>query len=138
MDTPTYILFQNTRVFSWTCPKCVADEMPFHDCSVLSSSSSDTSRSDIFQSQCIGLPSLISPAGLRVANLNCCSLLSIADKVFTFLFIKVLTFLLLLKHGWTLPLVTMRFFLLTSSISIVCSDQNLNGGGIAFFLYHEE
>jgi len=29
VDAPTYISFQNARVFSWTCPKCVADEMPF-------------------------------------------------------------------------------------------------------------
>ena len=44
---------------------------------------------NISQSQCNVLPSLISPAGLRVANLNCCSLLSVADEVFDLFSIDV-------------------------------------------------
>ena len=43
VDACTYTSFQNVGVFNWSCPKCIADVMPFHDCSVLSSSSSDTS-----------------------------------------------------------------------------------------------
>ena len=133
MDTPTYISFQNARVFSWTCPKCVADEMPFHDCSVLSSSSSDTSRSDNSQSQCIDLPSLISPARLRLANINCRSLLSVADEVFD-LFMKQSIDVFAITETWLdSSIADNEIFPYTSSIIIVHSDRNRHGGGVAFF-----
>ena len=37
VDYQSYVAFQNAVTFNWLCPKCVANEMPFHDCSTLSS-----------------------------------------------------------------------------------------------------
>ena len=51
VDVHTHADFQSAVVFSWTCPRCIAGVMPFHDCSVLSCSSSDTSEA-ITVSQC--------------------------------------------------------------------------------------
>ena len=81
VDVRTYTSFQNLGVFNWDCPKCIADQMPFHDCSVLSSSSVDMSGS-VYQCDSIVLPSMTFCAALRIAHLNCHSLLSVADEVF--------------------------------------------------------
>ena len=65
--------------------KCVADELPFHDCSTLSSRgtsdsclSLSSSGSGILQ---FNLLPLSFTTALRVAHLNCRSLLSNADEV---------------------------------------------------------
>ena len=71
----------HSRMQRCLCPKCVAAVMPFHDCSVLSSSSSDMSDV-VSQYESIVLPRLTSSASLRIAYLNCHSLLSVADEVF--------------------------------------------------------
>ena len=87
MDYRSYVTYLNTVEFNWLCPRCVADMMPFHDCSTLSSSSRCTSVScSSLSTSCdssfiYDLPVLSSPAGLRVAHLNCHNLLSIADEV---------------------------------------------------------
>ena len=88
MDQRRYVTFQNANEFNWLFTKCVADEMPFHDCSFLSSKETSDNCSS-FGSPCnvssgmlqLDLPLLSSTAGLRVAHLNCRSLLSIADEV---------------------------------------------------------
>ena len=71
-------------MFNWLCPKCISDQLPFYDCSVLSSGTSDVcSISSSFSCETFqfDLPPLSSTAGLRVAHLNCRSLLSITDEV---------------------------------------------------------
>ena len=85
--------------------------------SVLSSSSSDTSET-VSQCESIDLPPLSSPAGLRVAHLNCRSLLSVADEVFDLFTHNCMDVLLLLRHGWTLQLMIMRYFL-TPQLSVL-------------------
>ena len=130
MDVCTYIIFQSAEVFHWTCPRCVAEIMPFHDCSILSSSSSDTSES---VSQCdFDLPCLSSPAGLRIAHLNCRSLLSIADEVFD-LFTHNHMDIVAVTETWLDPLNDdSEIFPYSSSINIVRNDCNRHGGGVAF------
>ena len=82
---PTDITFQNAEMFNWTCPRCIANVMPFHDCSLsfeLISPAAIAKSETVSQCESTDLPPLSSPAGLRVAHLNCRSLLSIADEVF--------------------------------------------------------
>ena len=78
---------------------------------VLSSSNSETSDS-VSQCGSIEFPCLSSPAGLRVANLNCCSLLSVSDEVYDLFTHLCIDTLLLLRYGWILLLLTVRFFLI--------------------------
>ena len=81
MDGQQYVIYQNAEVFNRLCPKCTFDQLPFHDCSVLSSGTSDVrSNSSTLISE-FDLPPLSSTAGLHVAHLNCRSLLSITDEV---------------------------------------------------------
>ena len=107
MDTCTYINFQNAKAFNWV----IADVMLFHDCSILSSSSSDTSET-VSQHQSFDFPNLSSPAGLKIAHLNCRSLLSIVDEAFDLFISNCMDDLLSLRHGWTLQLMIVRFFLI--------------------------
>ena len=83
LDIYAYKKFQNAEVFNWTCPGCLSNTLPFHDCSVLSSPSFP--ESDVAgHCKFVELP-LLSSSGLRVACLNCRSLLSITDEVFDLL-----------------------------------------------------
>ena len=64
VDICAYTKFQNTKVFSWTCSGCLSNTLPFHDCFVLSSTSS--TKSDVAgHCEFVEFP-LLSPAGLRV------------------------------------------------------------------------
>ena len=133
MDVSTYVLFQNSEVLSWTCPKCIADVMPFHDCSFLNSSGSEVSDS---MSQCgsIDLPCLSSPAGLRVAILNCRSLLSVADEVYE-LFVHQNVDILAVTETWLdSSIADSEIFPYMSSVKLVRRDRNCHGGGVAFLL----
>lgn len=104
------------------------DVMPFHDCSVLSSFSSGTSDS---VSQCGSIA-----AGLRIAHLNCHSLLSVADEVYDLLLIRVLMFLLLLRHGKTLLLLIVSFFLTPHLLTLFVMITIIMVAGLHFF-YHQ-
>ena len=131
MDARTYIVFQSAGVFDWTCPRCVAEIMPFHDCSILMSSSNcDTSES---VSQCdFDLPCLSSLAGLRIVHLNCCSLLSIADEMFD-LFTRNHMDIVAVIETWLDPSVDdSEIFPHSSSINIVRNDRNHHDCGVAF------
>lgn len=105
--------------------------MPFHDCSILSSSSSDTSESVV---QCdFDLPAcLLSSAGMRIAHLNCRSLLSIADEVFD-LFTYNHMDILAVTETWLDSSIDDCEIFPYSSI-IVCNDRNRRGSGVAFLL----
>ena len=75
----------------------------------------------------------LSSAGLRIVNLNCRSLLSIADEVFDLLLTIIWMFLLLLRHGWTLQLMTEIFpysvlYVMIKIIMVV---------GLLFFFHRE-
>ena len=32
VDNQRYVTNQNAEVFNWLCPKCVSNQLPFHDC----------------------------------------------------------------------------------------------------------
>ena len=71
VDQRRYATFQNAEEFNWLYPKCVADEMPFHDCSFLSSRGTSDGCSSFSSSGSLDsrmlqfdLPSLSSTAGL--------------------------------------------------------------------------
>ena len=81
MDSQKYVIYQNTKGFNWLCPKCTSDQLPFHDCSVLSSGTSDVYSNCSTLTNEFDLPPLSSTANLRVAHLNCSSLLSITDEL---------------------------------------------------------
>ena len=36
VDINAYKKFQNAEMFNWTCPGCLSNTLPFHDCAVLS------------------------------------------------------------------------------------------------------
>ena len=67
MDTCTCINFQSAESFNWACSRCISDVIPFHECSALNSSSSDTSET-VSQYQSFDFPNLLSPAGLSIAH----------------------------------------------------------------------
>ena len=69
-------------------------------------------------------------ADLRIAYLNCHSLLSIADEVSDMI---LLMCLLLLRLGWTLLLTIVKFFHIYHYFNIVCSDGNQHGGGLILY-----
>ena len=78
------------------------------------------------------LPSLTSPAGLRITHLNCHNLLSVADEVFN-LFTHQNINVFVATETWldsTIP--DSEVFPYTSSIYIVRNDCNRHGGGVVF------
>jgi len=79
VDSQQYVIYQNVKVFNWLCPKCTSDQLPFHDCSVLSRGTSDVYSNSSTLIIEFDFPLLSSTAGLRVAHLNCRSLLSITE-----------------------------------------------------------
>ena len=123
--------FQSSEAFNWPCPRCIADVMPFHDCSVLSCFSSDTFET-VSQYQSFNFPNLSSPACLRIAHLNCRSLF-IADEVFDLFIHNCMDVLLPLRYGWTLQLMVMRFFL-APHLSLQYKMIKIISGGVAFLL----
>ena len=82
-----YHCFQLQKHFSWTCPSCLSKALPFHDCSVLSSSDMEHYQGDVLDSMSIhNLPSPpTAHSFLKVAHLNCRSLLANSDDVFLFM-----------------------------------------------------
>ena len=131
VDQRRYATFQNAEEFNWLCPKCVAAEMPFHDCSFLSSrgtsdgcssfSSSSSLNSGILQ---FDLPSLSSTAGLRVAHLNCRSLLSIADEVSDLIVHNSIDVFAVTETWLDSSIEDREIFPYSFSINIVRNDRN--------------
>ena len=125
--------------FNWLCPKCVADVMPFHDCSTLNSSSDTSDSCSSLSTSSDGtiqydLPSLSSPAGLRVANLNCRSLLSIADELSDLIVHNSIDVFAVTETWLDSTIEDSEIFSYSFPINIVHNDRNCRGGGIAFLL----
>ena len=66
-----YCYFQELEVFSWCCPRCLVEQLPFHDCSVMSMSDSDFSCAGSDLSLCYPLKA----GTFHIAHLNCHSYL---------------------------------------------------------------
>ena len=133
MDACTYASFQCASMFNWTCPKCIADVMPFHDCSVLSSSLFNDTSSDVSQYESIILLKMTS-LGLRVAHLNCHSLLSVAEEVFDLFTHQSIDVFAITETWLDSPIADSEIFPYTPSINIIRNDRNRHGGGVAFLL----
>ena len=141
VDQHRYVTFQNANEFNWLCPKCVADEMPFHDCSFLSSKETSDNCSS-FGSPCnvssgmlqLDLPPLSSTAGLRVAHLNCRSLLSIADEVSDLIVHNSIDVFAVTETWLDSSIEDCEIFPYSFPINIVRNDRNRHGGGVAFLL----
>jgi len=78
-----YESFQVQFDFSWTCPSCLSKKIPFHDCSVLSSFDDCFQEVDLTSVSSYNSPVLHS--FLKVAHLNCRSLLPSSDEVLMFM-----------------------------------------------------
>ena len=138
VDHRSYVTFQNAGAFNWLCPKFVADELPFHDCLTLSSSrgrtfdscsSPNSSSNGTLQ---FDLPPLSSTAGLRVAHLNCCSLLSTADEVSDLIVHKSVDVLAVTEIWLDSSIEDGEIFPCLFPINTVCNDRNRRGGGVPF------
>ena len=77
---------------------------------------------------------MTSSAGLRVANLNCRSLLSISDEVFDFFMNQSIDVFAITETWLDSSIADNEIFPNTSSIRIVRGDWNHHGDGVAFFL----
>ena len=134
VDNCRYSAYQDAVEFSWLCPKCIADVMPFHDCSILSSSSRCTSVScSSLNTSCdssftYDLPVLSTPAGLRVAHLNCRSLLSIADEVSDFIVHNAIDVFAVTETWLDSSIEDSEIFSYSFPINIVRNDRNRRGG----------
>ena len=84
-------------VFSWVCPSCIAKSLPFADCSVLSFDSlSDVSSTSSMSAESTVFPTLprdLTHCNLRVAYLNCRSLIAHIDDILVLARNYVLMFL---------------------------------------------
>ena len=80
-----YQSLQMADVFSWVCPSCIAKSLPFADCSVLSSDSlldvSSTSSVSAESTVFPALPRDLTHCNLRIAHMNCRSLIAHIDDV---------------------------------------------------------
>ena len=81
-----YCSYQQQEDFSWMCPSCLTAHMPFHDCSVLSFTDNfDCSNSSFHEDFYVSIDSPTSTHSfLRLAHLNCRSLLCKLDEVLSF------------------------------------------------------
>ena len=114
--------------------------MPFQDCSTLSSSSRGSSescaslstpRDDAIE---FDFPALSSSAGLRVAHLNCRSLLSIVDEVSGLIVHESIDVFAVTETWLDSSIEDNEIFLHSFPINIVRNDRNRRGGGVTFLL----
>ena len=93
-----YSHYQQLLTFSWCCPPCWVRDLPFHDCSVMDSTVSDDSIVSVVSSETeTCYPSKLGT--LRIAHLNCRSLLSHKDDVVA-MFIAAQLDVLALTETW--------------------------------------
>ena len=103
-----YSRLQGLNDFSWHCPSCTVKILPFHDCSILTSGNdiplacSDDNISELpaYPQKC---------GGLRIAHLNCHSLLPHKEEIFNLMCDAQIDVLALC---WMILFLIMRFFLL--------------------------
>jgi len=134
VDSQQYVIYQHAKVFNWLCPKCTSDQLPFHDSSFLSSGTSDVySNSSTFASDIDLLP-LSSAAGLRIAHLNCRSLLSVTDEVSNLIVRNSIDVFALTETWLDSSIEDSEIFPHSFPINIVRNDRNRHGGGVAFLV----
>ncbi len=83
----TYLVYQSLDEFSWSCPRCLAKELPFWDCSTLATSCTPSVLSHSFSScqssdaESFMLPVNRHSSGILNAHINTRSILPCVDEV---------------------------------------------------------
>ena len=128
-----YSYYQQLLTFSWCCPPCWVRDLPFHNCSTMDSSVGDDSFvSDISCESEICYPTKLGT--LRIAHLNCHSLLSHKDDVVS-MFIAAQIDVLALTETWLDDTVVDSEILPGGcGLSLLRMDRNRCGGGVAFII----
>ena len=134
MDSQQYVIYQNAKVFNWLCQKCTSDQLPFHDCSVISSGTSNVYSNSSNLTSDFDLSLLSSTAGLRVAHLNCRSLLSITDEVSDLIARNSIDVFAMTETWLDSSIEDSEIFQCSFPINIVRNDRNHHGGGVAFLV----
>ena len=128
-----YSHYQQLLTFSWCCPPCWARDLPFHDCSVMDSTVSDDSIVSVVSSETeTCYPSKLGT--LRIAHLNCRSLLSHKDDVFAMFIAAQLDVLALTETWFDDTVVDSEILPCGSGLSLLRMDRNRCGGGVAFMV----
>lgn len=80
MSTYDYSTFQSRDVFDWRCPRCLAPEMPFNDCSTLASQF-DMFVANSTRSSQSSILAACRPSCLSIAHMNARSIVSCVDEI---------------------------------------------------------
>ena len=128
-----YSHYQQLLTFSWCCPPCWACDLPFHDCSVMDSTVSDDSIVSVVSSETeTCYPSKLGT--LRIAHLNCRSLLSHKDDVVAMFIAAQLDVLALTETWLDDTVVDSEILPCGSGLSLLRMVRNRCGGGVAFMV----
>ena len=125
-----YLRYQGLETFSWYCPSCVVKMMPFHDCSVLTSSDAISVYSDYNSFDSSVFPQR--SGGVRIAHLNCHSLLPHKEEILTLMCDGFFDMLALTETWLDDTISDCEIFPAGSGVSLMQSDRNRHGGGVAF------
>ena len=133
-DNHQYQLYQTKEEFSWVCPCCLARGLPFHDCSFLASPVVSRCDNQAVDGSLLSLPPIVTNSFLRIAHLNCRSLLSNLEEVLLFIQthkVDVMT----LSETWLDETVTdLEVCPDGYNLLIFRQDRNRRGGGVAVIL----
>ena len=134
VDKHQYQLYQTKEEFSWVCPCCLARGLPFHDCSFLASPVVSRCDNQAVDGSLLSLPPIVTNSFLRIAHLNCRSLLSNLEEVLLFIQthkVDVMT----LSETWLDETVTdLEVCPDGYNLLIFRQDRNRRGGGVAVIL----
>ena len=108
--------------------------MPFHDCSVLSSGTSVVGSNSSTLISEFDLPPLSSTAGLRVAHLNCRSLLSMTDEASDLIVCNAIDVFAITETWLDSSIEDSEIFSYSFPINNIRNDRNRHGGGVAFLV----
>ena len=150
VTTVRYYDYQLQDYFQWVCPRCLLNELPYKDCSVISNFSSHSARDFANGSSSCSLSAsypleparsltpttflfndLKSPS-IHIAHLNVRSLLPIIDDVHSLIVSEKID-ILALSETWLDDTITDSEICL-DNYYIVRKDRNRRGGGVAFFV----
>ena len=121
-----YQAYQAKDSLLWICPRCVANELPFNDCSVVSSISD---ADDIFSDADDMFPDASS---IHIAHLNVRSLTSSIDDVHCLLLDNKID-VLAVSETW-LDTSIGNAEVCPDGYDLLRRDRNRNGGGVGIFV----
>ncbi len=134
-----YQLFQGSASFDWICPRCLGDQFPFADCSVLSGdvsccgSTVSLASCSVLNSSSYGLfPSDTTRRLINIGLINARSVISCLPDIHHLLVSENID-LLAVTESWLDDSVSDSEIGLNGYDVFRC-DRNRNGGGVAIFL----